>query len=83
MDTGPELSETIPNIAFVVRSNTLPTVRVGLYGSSEKRLWTSTGSIHVAAAPVSVGTTATVVEEDEDGEEDMVMVSHKTAIDGA
>ncbi|KAF9359164.1 hypothetical protein BGX26_013017 [Mortierella sp. AD094] len=35
--------------AFVVRSSRLPTVRVGLYGASQKRLWTSTGSIDMAS----------------------------------
>ncbi|KAF9402035.1 hypothetical protein BGX21_011459 [Mortierella sp. AD011] len=33
---------------FVVRSSRLPTVRVGLYGATQKRLWTSTGSIDLA-----------------------------------
>ncbi|KAF9997103.1 hypothetical protein BGZ79_009170 [Entomortierella chlamydospora] len=35
--------------AFVVRSSRLPTVRVGLYGATQKRLWTSTGSIDLAS----------------------------------
>ncbi|KAF9957775.1 hypothetical protein BGZ70_009410 [Mortierella alpina] len=33
-------------IAFVVRSSTLPTVRVGLYGATQKRLWSSTGTMN-------------------------------------
>ncbi|KAF9290504.1 hypothetical protein BGZ68_006878 [Mortierella alpina] len=33
-------------IAFVVRSSTLPTVRVGLYGAAQKRLWSSTGTMN-------------------------------------
>ncbi|KAF8926106.1 hypothetical protein BGZ52_006054 [Haplosporangium bisporale] len=32
-------------ITFVVRSNMLPTVRVGLYGTAQRRMWTSTGSM--------------------------------------
>ncbi|KAF8986266.1 hypothetical protein BGZ46_006888 [Entomortierella lignicola] len=33
--------------AFVVRSSRLPIVRVGLYGATQKRLWTSAGSIDI------------------------------------
>ncbi|KAF9940790.1 hypothetical protein BGZ67_006807 [Mortierella alpina] len=33
-------------IAFVVRSSTLPTVRVGLYGAAQKRLWSSVGTMN-------------------------------------
>ncbi|KAF9376625.1 hypothetical protein CPB97_010687 [Podila verticillata] len=32
-------------ITFVVRSNMLPTVRVGLFGTAQRRMWTSTGSM--------------------------------------
>jgi len=40
-------------IAFVMRSSRLPTVRVGLfYGTAQKRLWTSTGSIDLAHVDV-------------------------------
>ncbi|KAG0207385.1 hypothetical protein BGX33_006839 [Mortierella sp. NVP41] len=35
-----------PGVTFVIRSSTLPTVRVGLYGADQKRLWSSTGPIH-------------------------------------
>ncbi|KAF9317062.1 hypothetical protein BG003_001232 [Podila horticola] len=41
-DTTSEPEEE--RIAFVVRSNVLPTVRVGLYGT-QKRMWTSAGSM--------------------------------------
>ncbi|KAF9186137.1 hypothetical protein BGZ50_002630 [Haplosporangium sp. Z 11] len=33
------------DITLVVHSNTLRTVRVGLYGASQKRLWTSSGAL--------------------------------------
>ncbi|KAG0342548.1 hypothetical protein BG004_005662, partial [Podila humilis] len=42
-DDGEE--EEMAEISFVVRTNMLPTVRVGLYGTGQQRLWTSTGSI--------------------------------------
>ncbi|KAF8928029.1 hypothetical protein BGZ58_009938 [Dissophora ornata] len=39
-------AEDKEELAFVVRSSRLPTARVGLlYGTAQKRLWTSTGSI--------------------------------------
>ncbi|KAF9436249.1 hypothetical protein BGZ76_004477 [Entomortierella beljakovae] len=43
-------SQEKDELAFVVRSSRLPTVRVGLYGATQKRLWTSTGSIDMASA---------------------------------
>jgi len=72
---GANQLEQTPDIAFVVRSNTLPTIRVGLYGTSEKRLWTSTGSILVATSPMNLRANTAAYEEEET-DEDMVMVSH-------
>ncbi|KAG0216288.1 hypothetical protein BGX28_004654 [Mortierella sp. GBA30] len=34
------------SMAIVVRSSALPTVRVGLYGAAQKRLWSSTGTMN-------------------------------------
>ncbi|KAF9430453.1 hypothetical protein BGZ94_006801 [Podila epigama] len=42
-DSGSEEMEK--SISFVVCSNTLPMVRVGIYGAAQCRMWTSTGSI--------------------------------------
>ncbi|CAO3563507.1 unnamed protein product [Mortierella alpina] len=41
-----EEQEQDTGIAFVVRSSTLPIVRVGLYGATQKRLWSSTGTMN-------------------------------------
>ncbi|KAF9903302.1 hypothetical protein EC991_003994 [Linnemannia zychae] len=46
-----EESEEGPGVTFVIRSSTLPTVRVGLYGADQKRLWTSSGSVHLTPLP--------------------------------
>ncbi|KAF9929180.1 hypothetical protein FBU30_001793 [Linnemannia zychae] len=46
-----EEEEDGPGVAFVIRSSTLPTVRVGLYNADLKRLWTSSGSIHLLPSP--------------------------------
>jgi hypothetical protein len=40
--------EADPGVTFVIRSSTLPTVRVGLYGADQKRFWTSSGSVHLS-----------------------------------
>ncbi|KAG0274696.1 hypothetical protein BGZ95_009551 [Linnemannia exigua] len=46
-DSG-DVEDKDPSVAFVIRSSTLPTVRVGLYGADQKRLWTSSGSVHLS-----------------------------------
>ncbi|GJJ75708.1 hypothetical protein EMPS_08066 [Entomortierella parvispora] len=71
---GKGQSDQIPNLAFVVRSNTLPTVRVGIYGASERRLWTASGSTLVTATPVTLEPTTSIPETEEN--EDIVMVDH-------
>ncbi|KAG0290009.1 hypothetical protein BGZ96_006507 [Linnemannia gamsii] len=43
--------EADPGVTFVIRSSTLPTVRVGLYGADQKRFWTSSGSVHLSPLP--------------------------------
>ncbi|KAF9132738.1 hypothetical protein BGW39_011442 [Mortierella sp. 14UC] len=43
-----EEDEEDSGVTFVIRSSTLPTVRVGLYGADQKRLWTSSGSVHLS-----------------------------------
>ncbi|KAF9150677.1 hypothetical protein BG015_007504 [Linnemannia schmuckeri] len=45
--------EVDPGVTFVIRSSTLPMVRVGLYGADQKRFWTSSGSIHLSPLPES------------------------------
>ncbi|KAG0046015.1 hypothetical protein BGZ83_008798 [Gryganskiella cystojenkinii] len=78
-----EDSDDFRDLAFVVRSHTLPTVRVGLYGTSEKRLWSSSTrsmvNVTAVAAPESILTastvttttiTATAVEKEQEQDED-------------
>lgn len=52
-NNGDDDDEADPGVAFVIRSSTLPTVRVGLYSADQKRLWTSSGSIHLSPLPES------------------------------
>ncbi|KAG0053735.1 hypothetical protein BGZ89_002834 [Linnemannia elongata] len=42
-----------PGVTFVIRSSTLPTVRVGLYSADQKRFWTSSGPTHLSPLPES------------------------------
>ncbi|KAI1318430.1 hypothetical protein EDD11_006514 [Mortierella claussenii] len=44
---GTRSSQDDEDLAFVIRSSHLSTVRVGLYGTAQKRLWTSTGSFEL------------------------------------
>ncbi|KAG0304564.1 hypothetical protein BGZ98_005335 [Dissophora globulifera] len=63
-------TSTEGELAFVVRSSRLPTVRVGLYGTAQKRLWTSTGSVdlvHVETdAEVEADRSVLAVDDDEE-----------------
>lgn len=52
-NNGDDDDEADPGVTFVIRSSTLPTVRVGLYSADQKRLWTSSGSIHLSPSPES------------------------------
>ncbi|KAF9116099.1 hypothetical protein BGX27_004897 [Mortierella sp. AM989] len=49
MENLDSMHQSQDEFAFVVRSSGLPTVRVGLYGTTQKRLWTSTGSIDITS----------------------------------
>ncbi|KAG0326199.1 hypothetical protein BGZ99_009906 [Dissophora globulifera] len=68
-------TSTEGELAFVVRSSRLPTVRVGLYGTAQKRLWTSTGSVDLVhvETDVEVETDRGVLAVDEDEEMDVGM----------
>ncbi|KAK3818316.1 MAG: hypothetical protein J3R72DRAFT_460210 [Linnemannia gamsii] len=50
-ENGGVIEDEDPSVAFLIRSSTLPTVRVGLYGADQKRLWTSSGSVHLSPLP--------------------------------
>ncbi|KAG0370177.1 hypothetical protein BGX24_002108, partial [Mortierella sp. AD032] len=50
-ENGGVIEDEDPSVAFLIRSSTLPTVRVGLYGADQKRLWTSSGSVHLPPLP--------------------------------